>query len=186
MRGCCTINTGDPNYRLVRKRGPGCGFRFLVLIAILMAIGFSGAGRREISHAAAPIARQFESVGAQSYVDDVVVVEGQTLDGDVVVYRGDVTVESGGTIDGSLVLYRGNVEIQDEALVSGDVTVWRGDIEVDGKVTGNVSAMRGDIDLGDEAVVTGNVSTLSGDIDKSDSAQIGGDVVRGPDLSGLD
>jgi len=119
----------------------------------------------------------------QVFNDDLVVTDGETFDGDVVVYNGDVTVEDGGRIAGSLVVYSGSIEIEQGGVVSGDLTAVSGDVQIDGRVDGSVAVLSGDADLGDEAHVGGDVSVVSGDVERARGAYVGGSTLRGPQLN---
>jgi cytoskeletal protein CcmA (bactofilin family) len=119
----------------------------------------------------------------QVFNDDLVVTDGETFDGDVIVYNGDVTVEDGGRIAGSLIVYSGSIEIEQGGVVSGDLTAVSGDVQIDGRVDGSVAVLSGDAELGDEAHVGGDVSVVSGDVERARGAYVGGSTLRGPQLN---
>lgn len=116
----------------------------------------------------------------QVFNDDLTVRNGETIDGDVVVYQGDVAVARGGVIRGNLVVYSGDVEVDEGGLVAGDITAFSGDVEIDGAVDGAITAWSGNVDLGSSAVVGGDVSVVSGEIEQARGAVIEGSLLRGP------
>ena len=116
----------------------------------------------------------------QIFNDDLTVRDGETIDGDVVLYQGDAAVARGGAIRGNLVVYSGNVEIDEGGLVAGDITAFSGDVEIDGAVDGSITAWSGDVDLGRSAVVGGDVSVVSGEISQDRGAVVEGSLLRGP------
>lgn len=118
----------------------------------------------------------------QAVFDDLVVEDGETIEGGVVVYSGEARVKSGGRIDGDLVVYSGDIRIDEGGRVDGNVSTFSGDVRVAGRIDGNVTTWSGDVNLRDSAVVTGDVSVLNGDVDRASGASVGGNVVRGPRL----
>lgn len=171
----CQMSSGVPHgdSRCRRPRA----WRFLIVLAIFVAIAFSMRDRSSVTYAYTEAAK-LQQFGSQSYMSGLTVQRGQTL-GDAVVYSGDATVQSGGRIDGNLVVYSGDAEVQTGAEVTGDLTAWAGDISVDGRVGGNVTALAGDVDLGGGASVGGDVSSLGGEVDRSESATVEGNVLGG-------
>lgn len=121
----------------------------------------------------------------QIFNDDLTVRNGESIDGDVVIYQGDVVVARGGAIRGNLVVYRGNVEVDEGGLVTGDITAFSGDVEIDGAVNGSITAWSGDVNLGRSAVVGGDVSVVSGEIEQDRGAVIEGSLLRGPTVNPL-
>mgnify|MGYP003383400242 FL=1 len=97
---------------------------------------------------AAPAAAPVQPSLAQQQVfnDDLTVRNGETIDGDVVVYQGDVAVARGGAIRGNLVVYSGNVEVDEGGLVAGNITAFSGDVEINGAVDGSITAWSGDVE----------------------------------------
>jgi cytoskeletal protein CcmA (bactofilin family) len=112
-----------------------------------------------VSHAwAAPIGRDVVD-------QDLVVEQGETINGDVNVTNGDLTVY--GTIDGKATIVNGDAEIY--GTITGDLTVITGGdiiLYAGSDVQGNVVDMGGEVVRDPEATVTGNVGMLDNPVDE--------------------
>lgn len=167
------------HHRIHRRRQRAPWF----LLFLMLAGGWFFFSRPSTSNAQErrTVAMQPATMQSETYwSDDVTVSEGQTIDGDLVVYSGDVTIESGGRVSGSVINYSGDVTVEEGGIVSGDLTVWSGSVTVDGTVNGSIAAWSGDVDLAESAIVKGDVSAMSGSVDRGDGAQIAGSVIKGP------
>jgi hypothetical protein len=136
----------------------------LVVAVTVFSLLIAFAPTLQAAPASAPV--QPSLAQQQIFNDDLTVRNGESIDGDVVVYQGDVVVARGGAIRGNLVVYRGNVEVDEGGLVAGDITAFSGDVEIDGAVNGSITAWSGDVNLGRSAVVGGDVSVVSGEIEQ--------------------
>ncbi len=111
--------------------------------------------------------------------EDIVVLKGQTLNGDVATDKsllvegrldGDATAIGGGTVTvsgeltGDLVSMGGPVFIS--GLVGGDVSSIGGPVDVSGRVSGGISAVGGKVSLSGDGRVDGDISALGGGVDK--------------------
>ena len=104
-------------------------------------------------------------IGRDVVDQDLVVEQGQTINGDVNVTNGDLTVY--GTIDGKATIVNGDAEIY--GTITGDLTVITGgDITLyaGSDVQGNVVDMGGEVVRDPEATVTGNVGMLDNPVDE--------------------
>jgi cytoskeletal protein CcmA (bactofilin family) len=103
-------------------------------------------------------------VGKDVVDQDLVVAQGETLEGDVNVTNGNLTVY--GTIDGKATIVNGGASIY--GTVNGDLTVVTGgDITLyaGSYVDGNVVDMGGEVVKDSAATVTGNVGRLENPIE---------------------
>jgi predicted flap endonuclease-1-like 5' DNA nuclease/cytoskeletal protein CcmA (bactofilin family) len=155
----------------------------LVVAVTVFSLLIAFAPTLQAAPASAPV--QPSLAQQQIFNDDLTVRNGESIDGDVVVYQGDVVVARGGAIRGNLVVYRGNVEVDEGGLVAGDITAFSGDVEIDGAVNGSITAWSGDVNLGRSAVVGGDVSVVSGEIEQDRGAVIEGSLLRGPAVNPL-
>jgi cytoskeletal protein CcmA (bactofilin family) len=144
----------------------------LAAVAALLALGQLAEARKpEVSHA------------------DIVVVKGQTLEGDVATDKsvlvdgrldGSATAIGGGSVTingeltGDLVSMGGPVAIP--GLVKGDVSSIGGPVDVSGHVEGDISAVGGKVTLSGQAQVDGDISALGGKVEKGPQAKLKGDI----------
>lgn len=163
--------------RRAYRRGHPHPIRLVILIAIFVAIGFSMRNHANAYSDTRGWHAQQMAMGSQSYMSGLTVDNGETVDGDAVVYSGDATVKSGGAVDGNLVVYAGNATVEEGGTVNGDLTAWAGNVDVDGTIGGNVTALAGNVTLGENSSVGGDVSSLAGNLSRSDSATVGGNVL---------
>lgn len=89
----------------------------------------------------------------------------------------DVVVVPGEKINGDVTSFGGNVLVQGE--VYGSVVAIGGNVTVSGKVTRDVTALGGNVDLQATAVVENNVVAVGGKITKAEGAVVRGDTVEG-------
>ncbi len=154
--------------------------RWLLLAVAVTVLSLLAAFAPALQAAPAQAPDQPSLAQQQIFNDDLTVRDGETIDGDVVLYQGDAAITRGGVIRGNLVVYSGNVEIDEGGLVAGDITAFSGDVEIDGAVEGSITAWSGDVDLGRTAVVGGDVSVVSGEIEQDRGAVVEGSLLRGP------
>lgn len=120
---------------------------------------------------------------------DIVVLKGQTLEGDVATDRsllvdgrldGSATAIGGGSVTvngeltGDLVSMGGPVLIT--GAVKGDVSSIGGPVEVSGRVEGDISAVGGRVKLSGAAQVDGDISAIGGAVEKGPQARHKGEV----------
>lgn len=120
---------------------------------------------------------------------DIVVLKGQTLEGDVATDKsllvdgrldGSATAIGGGSVTingeltGDLVSMGGPVLIT--GAVKGDVSSIGGPVEVSGRVDGDISAVGGKVALTGAAQVDGDISAIGGAVEKGPQARHKGEV----------
>lgn len=120
---------------------------------------------------------------------DIVVLKGQTLEGDVATDKsllvdgrldGSATAIGGGSVTingeltGDLVSMGGPVLIT--GAVKGDVSSIGGPVEVSGRVDGDISAVGGKVALTGAAQVDGDISAIGGAVEKGPQARHRGEV----------
>jgi len=94
---------------------------------------------------------------------------------------GQVIVEEGETLDGPVVSFDGSVVIQ--GVVTEDVFVGRGDLVVNGEVNGDMLVLDGDVVIAGD--VGGDVVAVRGRVVVENGARVGGDVTsrRAPQIA---
>jgi hypothetical protein len=98
---------------------------------------------------------------------------------DEVVFGDDLILREGEHIDGDLVILDGNLTMRAGSRVEGSVTVFGGRAVIDGTVEGEVIALGGDVFLDPHAHVKGKVMSLGGDVRRAKGARVG-ELVEGP------
>jgi len=121
--------------------------------------------------------------------EDIVVVKGQTLNGDVATDKsllvdgkldGSATAIGGGSVTingeltGDLVSMGGPVSIP--GLVKGDVSSIGGPVDVSGRVEGGISAVGGKVTLSGGGQVDGDISALGGSVNKGAQSKHKGSI----------
>ncbi|MBU0702697.1 MAG: hypothetical protein KKC18_02395 [Chloroflexi bacterium] len=116
---------------------------------------------------AAPALADGDPPGVTIWGEDYILLEGEQIDGDLVVIDGNVTLEAG-------------------SRVAGSVVVWNGNAEAEGAIEGELVVSGGDIYLGDSAHVEGGVvCSWDCELEREDGARVDGGIVEGVPLSGL-
>jgi cytoskeletal protein CcmA (bactofilin family) len=95
-----------------------------------------------------------------------------------VVFGSDLVLEEGEMVDGDVVLFGGNLEMEDASLVKGNVVVFGGNAQIDGEVDGDLAAIGGQIELGPNARIDGDVASVGGQIDRDEKAYVRGDIIE--------
>jgi cytoskeletal protein CcmA (bactofilin family) len=112
--------------------------------------------------------------------DQVVVAQGETVDGDL--YASGRTIRVEGTVDGDLVVTGGEVNISGE--VTGDLVAGSGNVDISGRVGGDARLGAGQVTVGGsvgEDLVVG-----AGQVTITSSGQVGEDFVFGTGRTILD
>jgi hypothetical protein len=98
---------------------------------------------------------------------------------DRVITGGTFTLRDGETQDGNLLIFGGVVTLEDGSQVNGDVVLLGGTIDIDGNVGGNVVGIGGVVSLGAAAVIDGDLTTLAASLNREEGAQVRGNVTSG-------
>lgn len=95
-------------------------------------------------------------------------------------FRGDLMVREGEVLDGNAVVIFGDAVI--DGNVKGELAVIFGDVIVNGEVGGNVAAVFGSVKVGEKGVINGSVAAVMGEVKKELGAIIHGEIasVKGP------
>ena len=88
----------------------------------------------------------------------------------------DIHVLKGETIDGNVVAIMGDVIVDGEA--GGNAVAIMGDNTVNGTVHGQVVAVMGDVVLGPKARVDGDIVSVGGEVQRDPGATVGGNIVE--------
>jgi len=141
--------------------------------------------------------------GGQIFVDeDVVLIPGQTFEGELGVLRGNLTMPEGSTVNGDVFVVNGKatiagrvagnlavvnqrLELAETGWVSGDVFGMSGDQDVAGQIRGNLSNLFGRLMLRSTAIVEGDLLVTAGHLEREAGAQVLGEQVselRWPDM----
>ena len=111
---------------------------------------------------------------------EIVVLAGETIDGDLYASGGQVRID--GTVDGDLVAMAGQVQISGE--VTGDVLAGSGNVDISGTVGGDVRAGAGQVSI--SGSVGEDVSAGAGQVTVTSSGQVGEDLLFGTGQTTLD
>lgn len=98
---------------------------------------------------------------------------------DRVITGGTFTLREGETQDGNLLIFGGVVTLEDGSQVNGDVVLLGGTIDIDGSVGGNVVGIGGVVSLGADAAVDGDLTTLAASLNREEGARVRGNVTSG-------
>jgi len=120
---------------------------FSLLITVLLLFSFNGS-----ASAQSPVC------GSVVLGDSCVVPEGQTFDGDMVVFGGMVTLEAGATINGDLALTGGSLESY-------------------GTLNGDLVSTGGFVHLHETAVVNGDITRIGGNLVQDAGAEVHGNII---------
>jgi hypothetical protein len=99
-----------------------------------------------------------------------------------VVFGSDLVLEEGEFVEGDVVVFGGNFEMKEGSEVKGDVVVFGGKVSINGEVKGDVAGIGGEVEIDDNAVIKGDVSSLGGEIDIDEDAEISGIITEGPNF----
>jgi hypothetical protein len=96
---------------------------------------------------------------------------------DEIVVGDDFTLAEGETLQGNLVIYGGNAELEEGSRVTGDVVLVGGSLDASGEIGGDVVLVGGDAHIRETAVITGDLVTVGGELTREAGAQVLGQEV---------
>jgi len=105
-----------------------------------------------------PVHAQSQVCGSVVLGDSCVVPDGQTFNGDMVVFGGMVTLEQG-------------------AIVNGDMALTGGSLEVYGTLDGDLVSTGGFVHLHDGAVINGDITRIGGNLVQDAGAEVNGNII---------
>ncbi|HQN05794.1 MAG TPA: polymer-forming cytoskeletal protein [Anaerolineaceae bacterium] len=105
-----------------------------------------------------PVHAQSQVCGSVVLGDSCVVPDGQTFNGDMVVFGGMVTLEQGATVDGDLALTGGSLEVY-------------------GTLNGDLVSTGGFVHLHDGAVINGDITRIGGNLVQDAGAEVNGNII---------
>jgi cytoskeletal protein CcmA (bactofilin family) len=144
------------------------------------AFWLSAIGLLVIVGAGVAIAQESRLGGKVRAADEVVVLAGETVDGDLYAAGGLVRIE--GTVSGDLVAVAGQVQVSGE--VTGDVLAGSGNVDVSGDVGGDVRVGAGQVSI--SGTVGEDVSAGAGQVTVTSSGRVGEDLIFGTGQTTLD
>jgi cytoskeletal protein CcmA (bactofilin family) len=95
-------------------------------------------------------------------------------DGERIFWDEDVSLQPGETVNGDLAVFRGDLDLPEGSAVNGDVFVTGGHATIAGRVNGNVAVVGGALDLAESGSVRGEVFATAGP--HTMAGQVGGNV----------
>ncbi len=98
---------------------------------------------------------------------------------DKIVAGGTFILTNGDTLDGNLLIFGGSATLEKGSQVNGDVVLLGGTLNIDGQITGNVVGFGGVVNLGQLAVVEGDLTTLAATLNRDKGSRVEGQVVNG-------
>lgn len=105
-----------------------------------------------------PVHAQSQVCGSVVLGDSCVVPDGQTFNGDMVVFGGMVTLEQG-------------------AIVNGDMALTGGSLVVYGTLDGDLVSTGGFVHLHDGAVINGDITRIGGNLVQDAGAEVNGNII---------
>ena len=93
-----------------------------------------------------------------------------------IVFGRDLMLDEGDVVDGDAVVFGGNLQAAAGSRIDGDLVVFGGRIEIDGEVGGDVAAIGGDVRLGSTARITGKATSFGGRVVRDEGAEVGGGI----------
>ena len=96
---------------------------------------------------------------------------------DEIVVGEDYTLAEGETLQGNLVVYAGSATLEEDSRVTGDVVIVGGSLEASGEVGGDVVTIGGTATLHETAVVQGDLVTAGGQVSRDRGAEVRGQEV---------
>lgn len=96
---------------------------------------------------------------------------------DKIVVGDNYSLQEGETLQGNLVVYGGDVTLEAGSRVTGDVVIVGGSVEASGEIGGDTVVVGGNADLKGTAVVTGDLVTVGGNVNREAGAQVLGQEV---------
>lgn len=112
--------------------------------------------------------------------DQVVVPQGETVDGDL--YASGRTIRVEGTVDGDLVATGGRVEVTGE--VTGDLVAGSGEVDISGRIGGDARLGAGQVTV--SGSVGEDLLVGAGQVTITSSGQVGEDFIFGTGRTNLD
>lgn len=97
--------------------------------------------------------------------------------GDITRFGENVVVREGETVDGNITVFGGNVTV--DGIVEQNVTLFGGNLRIDGRVGENVTHFGGNTTLGNTAVIEGDFTHFGGTLNRSPGARIEGSETTG-------
>ena len=144
------------------------------------AVWFGVVGLLLVVGASVAIAQESRLGGKVRAGGDVVVLEDETISGDLYASGGQVRIE--GTVEGDLVAMGGQIQVSGE--VGGDVLAASGNVDISGEVGGDVRAGAGQVNI--SGSVGEDVSAGAGQITVTSSGRVGEDLLFGTGQATLD
>ena len=93
---------------------------------------------------------------------DRIIRAGETLDEDITIFGEELEVLEGATVNGDVVIFGGNAVLA--GTINGDVTVWGGNIELSGPINGDLVMFGGNVEMVGSADVSGECTLLGGNV----------------------
>ncbi len=91
-----------------------------------------------------------------------------------------VVLKNGETFQGDLVVFGGSVTIEQDAAVNGSVILIGGSLTADGDVRGDMIVVGGAVSLASNAHVFGNLFTVGAPVSRAEGARVDGGVLSNP------
>lgn len=91
-----------------------------------------------------------------------------------------VIVKNGETFNGELVVFGGSVTLESDSTVTGSVVLIGGSLVADGEVRGDVIVIGGAVSLGSKAHVFGNLFTVGAPVSRAEGARVDGSILNNP------
>jgi len=105
-----------------------------------------------------PVHAQSQVCGSVVLGDSCVIPDGQTFNGDIVVFGGMVTLEQGATVDGDLALTGGSLEVY-------------------GTLNGDLVSTGGFVHLHDGAEINGDITRIGGNLVQDAGSEVNGNII---------